>query len=72
MTTARPAHMPYRYDFKAFKLCRHVIHICFTHSHTKLCLCIGIMGTSRDILTDNRIQIKGSNVMSKVQTIRQK
>ena len=38
MTTAPPAHMPYRY----------VIQICFTQSHAKLCLCIGIMRSSRD------------------------
>ena len=63
MTTARPAHMTYRYDFEAFKLVSHVIHICCTQSHAKLCMCIGIMGSSRDICNDNRIQIKGSNVM---------
>ena len=30
MTTARPAHMPYRYDFEVFKLCHmlstYVLH----------------------------------------------
>ena len=43
--------------FKSFLA--HVIHICFTHYHLKLCLCIVIMGSSGDIYNGNQIQIVG-------------
>ena len=63
MTTARSAHMPYRYDLEAFNLC-HMLSTYVLHSLMQNYVCaLVIMGSSRDICNDNRVQIKGSNVM---------
>ena len=60
MTTERQRIYTYRHDLKAVS---RVIYICFTHSHTNVCLRIVIMGSSGDICNGNLIQIKGSNVI---------
>ena len=57
-TAERPARIPYTAMISKLLSCITChSNIFFTRSHEKLCLCIVMMGSSRDIDNGNQVQI---------------